>query len=524
MAKTGDIIETRITRFDGGMVGDARNPRPNTCRASVNFDAISNPFRLTPYQQSESGDSSASTSKKRNFQIALRTGTTYSLYALGVQSGNTRAEILYKNITVSGAANDMNDATWDNTGVHQSGAGTSTDFDLFKYYQKTGRIYGARDGTHIWSYDPAGSVAFNDTELAVTYTNIEQGIVHSHDDILYIPIDNKIYRNDSGDWSNGQPVLTIPSHYQISAICEYGTRIAIAAIPISGFGNSRVFIWSRDAGTEFLIDSIDWGEGRIEVLEEVEGFLLGVSVLESAAGTSSSILRRKVQFKYFNDAPGGVLPTRGAKLIDEFTGSGSMGLIRNRQKRYNRVHFMMVITMDGIDRGGVWSIGLNRAGQWAITLERTHDNTTTATSVDFYNFIYAGDYLFQAYVSGGAFALSKTDEDPNTYASNSAIYITKILNADDSSLKKDLIGVSVTTEPLTTSGTYTLGYKIDDTIDDSTAFTTIFTEGTDNSISFATTASLPKDYKELALRIVSTGVEITGISLKERVAGKKSYT
>ena len=51
------------------------------------FDVYSNPRKLSPFRNSEDGDSGGSTSRKRNFVIARRSGTTYNLFGLGVQTG-----------------------------------------------------------------------------------------------------------------------------------------------------------------------------------------------------------------------------------------------------------------------------------------------------------------------------------------------------------------------------------------------------------------------------------------------------
>ena len=56
------------------------------------------------------------------------------------------------------------------------------------------------------------------------------------------------------------------------------------------------------------------------------------------------------------------------------------------------------------------------------------------------------------------------------------------------------------------------------------SFTTIFTNTTDNSISQSNVDSLPKEYKEIQFRIESTGnAEITGLTFKEEVTGKRNY-
>ena len=82
------------------------------------------------------------------------------------------------------------------------------------------------------------------------------------------------------------------------------------------------------------------------------------------------------------------------------------------------------------------------------------------------------------------------------------------------------MGITVTTEPLPTAGQVVLKFKKDE----ETSFTTIFTEATNDSISFSAVTSLPKDYKEIQFRIESTGgAEITGFTFKEELTGKRNY-
>ena len=149
------LIETKIDKFDGGIENDPRDPRENTCRMVSNFDIFTNSKKMTPYRHSVSGDTAASTSRKQNFTIALRTGTTYSVYALGVVSADDRAEILYQDLGSLQSAADTWSATTNNQQPDTTGA---TNFNLFVYYQRTDRIYGARNGSHIWSYEPGGEL------------------------------------------------------------------------------------------------------------------------------------------------------------------------------------------------------------------------------------------------------------------------------------------------------------------------------------------------------------------------------
>src|SRR3990167_235490 len=250
----GKIVETKITRFDGGMKNDPRDPSPNTCRVCTNFDALTNPYKLTPYPNSESGDSAPTTSRKQNFVIALRTGATFSLYALGVVSGAGTAEVLFKDLT-TGASNDLDDNGWSTPANNQSASG-ATAFDLFIYYRKVNLIFGARAGTHIWAFN-AGS-AFADTHQSLTYTTIRQGLVHTEDDILYIPYfdsaapTSAVASNNNGSWDT--TALSLPKHLIPQSLCESGNYLAIGCGPDTGavLGDSKVILWDRD--------SISWNE------------------------------------------------------------------------------------------------------------------------------------------------------------------------------------------------------------------------------------------------------------------------
>src|SRR3990167_8039700 len=493
-----------INRFNEGAVNDPRLQREAVCRMSTNFDILTNPNKITPYRSSESGDDAASTSQKQNFAIALRSGTTYSLYALGVKSGVTTAEILYKDLT-TGAANDLDDDAWTNTANNESSAG-ATNFNLFAYYRNQGLIYGARAGTHIWAYDPTGSAAFADTHQAVTYTEIGQGIVHSKDDILYIPYYNNagaagaksfIATNNAGVWNNA--ALTLPDHLIPRSICEYNDYVAILCSPASGIGNSRVFLWNRDSTLATLSESIDWGEGNLKVLEEVEGHLIGVSSM----GANSTRFNNRILFKYYSS-------TYGAVKFNEIlsSASGTTALLIAKQKVDNRLYFMMRAYVNGTQRDGVWSIGRSSVDTpFALSHERTPNNDTAITNL--YNFFIVGDYVFQSYDISGTFGLSKTDDAANYTAT--AVRETVInpgMPPEDRTKKKQLKAIAVSYEKMPAAGQCVIKYKVD-----GGSLTTIATETTDDIITTIRTQTASGQFtagREYEFVLESTGgCEIT---------------
>lgn len=495
-----------------------------------------------PYRSSESGDSAPSTSKKQNFAVALRTGTTYSLYALGVKDSVTNAEILYKDLTQT-STNDLSDDGWAAPSANQS-ANTFTWFELFVYYRKTGLIYGGRGssataGTNFWAFSPTGT-AFDENSLTVTFTHLGQGLVHSKDDILYVPYYNnggaagaksRIAKNDNGSWTAA--ALSLPDAFIPTSICEFGNYLAISCRPASEIGKSVVYLWDRDATLTTLAEAIDFGEGNLQILEEVEGHLIGIS--KQGVGSSGQTNRFSGQIT-IRQYSGGT-----AQVLKTFI-SGSGNVVANdavlsifKQKVDHFLYFLMEIGIGGSNAAhnqqGIWKIGrVSPDAPFALTFDRAANNDVSGTYV-MKAFQIVGDYVFLSYTSGGTFALDKTNNN-ETYANdNFSYYDTQIFNLGDSSLTKKLLGTTVFTEALGGTQSIVVAYRKDEDITSGTgAWTTISTHTTANSISRSAIniessgANLP-EFKEIQFRITSElgAKAITGFKFKAELVDKDMY-
>lgn len=511
------FVETIIDRFDGGITDDPRELRGNVSQITTNFNALLNTRRLIPYRDSEDGDTASSTQRIQNFCVAQLSAGTFALYGLGVTSGTSQAEVYYKNLSTD--ANGIADQTWTETANNAAGTGTRN-VNCFVYYQKTNYIYGATSGTHIWRYDPDGTDAFAATHQAITYTDIAQGLVHSKDDILYIPYDNKIAKNDNGSWTTA--ALTLPTHFVITSICEYGNYLAIACAPLNGgITNSRVYLWDRDATLTTLSESIDWGAGSLVILDTVDGELVGISQI---GGVTSSGMPLSASTSFadrviFRRLVGNV----AVKFKELLTGSTTTQLPIAKQVFDNRLFFMMLTSLYGATREGVWSVGRTPTGELAVVHERTPNNDTALSTGTLHGFYLVGEYMFQSFTTSAAVEMTKTN-DSSSYTATS-IYETKILNDGDASLVKRLHGVSVMTEYLPTAGQVVVRYRKDE----ETSFTTIITTATDNEVSHSainieSSGAVLPEYKEITFRIQSTGgAVITGLSWKSEIVGKRVY-
>lgn len=480
-----------LNRFNRGITNDPRFQLEGVCRTCTGFDAITDQYRLTPYRDSEDGDSSSSTRKIQNFAIALGASSTYKLFGLGVVSGTGRAQIYSKELTTS--SGDLSDASWATPSNGASASG-STAFGLFVFYKRTGLLYGARSGSHIWAADPTNAASFDNSEQALTYTNIAQGLVHSKDDIMYVPYDNNIASNNNGSWNN--TALVLPTHLYVTSIAEYGNYLAIGCAPLSGVGESVVYLWDRDSSLSTVTQSIPWGNDILKILDVVDGQLIGVSL----SGNSTTRILSKVVFRQY---VGGDQQNKFLEIVSE---SSSAQLPIAKRILDNRLFFMMSVTLNGSVRDGVWSIGRSASNEpFALMHERTPNNDAALTNGVLYNFYYVGDYLFQSFVDNAVETMTKTNNSSSYTAK--AIYETIInpgMKKEHRFKEKQLQMAAPLTEPLASGEQLVLQVRVD-----AGDWNTVVTHSTDGDLTLgmgilADGTGLPKG-REFEFRLESTG-------------------
>lgn len=498
--KPGDVLETIVNRFDGGMVNDGRTPLERVALVTRHFDIFTRANRLTPNVAPENGNASQTTQGIRQFIYYNN-----RLFGLGVTTVPPR--IYYRD--------DFTGSTWSEL---NNGAAASGTFNPNVFVEYKGNAYGWFSSADIWKADLAGSNAFTAQDLAVTGTGV-QGLVHSKDDILYMPYNTttggKIAKKNDSSWT--AVALSLPQNMLITSICEYGNYLAIACAP-RYFGNSVVYLWDRDTSLTTLSESIDFGAGSLRVIEELEGYLVGVSI----SGDSATSIKSKVTFRRYGGAG-------SATVFNELEASSAIGTdaIKGKQKVNSKLYFLLDITIDGQALDGVWCVGRSSpTSEFGVSF--CHDPVISGGDAvsSLTSFALIGDYMFIVY-NDGADKMSKTNDSPATEAGYNipSIYESRIFNNGDISLKKQLKGIFVTHEPLGENGEVTLKYKKDSETD----WTTIFTHTTQNSVSHAsvniesTGLSLP-EYHEIQLRIESKGgAEITSFGFVSTVTGKRSF-
>ena len=503
----GKIIETTIDNFGRGITNAVRSKNTRLARSIQNFDILSAEGKLIPNFDSEADGSTGDTEQLCLFLTLGTTQANTKQYALGIQgSGSSRPKVFERASIPTGAWSGST------SGIVTTGGARSEKVFVAYNDATNDLIFGLSTTNGIWEYNVTGA-SITDQRVSLTFTDSAQGLVHSKSDILYIPYDNKI-ASKNGAAAFNTTALTLPRHTVITRIAEWGNYLVITTRPKYIGGKSTIYLWDQDSTLTTLSEKIDWGNEDIEFIEEVDGYLVGIS----KTSATSVVKKPKILFKYALGS--------GTKKFLEFDATNVTILFGNNiQKQNSRLYFLMSVEIDSTRQMGLWSIGRNAEGEFSLFMDRMLDNgTTTFTASDApLGFQLLGDYLTVAYKVGSTYTIRRTDDDGYTATS---FYESLIFNAGDGSLKKDLKGITVMHQPLPTVGQVVVKYKKDA----ESSFTTILTSSTDNTISESAVniqssgTPLPKGYKEIQFRMESTGnAIITGLSFQEDVVGGRIY-
>lgn len=482
------------------MTNDARNTAEGVCRSIKHFDNYTREHKLTPHRDMEvdaSTESDLNALQIQKFLIAPTSSSVTKLYGLGIKSGKTQ---VYSKTTTPGASWLEAAGT---SSTSSSSPDTANTHLLFVYYQKY--IYGANDNGsgqyYIWRYgDIEGTATFAYNYYDLTGGSLvlptANGLVHSKDDILYVPCGNKIL---SFNVSTPTVALTLPTKSTIVSICEYGNYLAIACNNVDG--SSTVYLWDRDSTLTTLSEKMDWGTGSIKLIESIGGVLCGISSSSIDANTG---IDYHVYFKYWS----------GSQVIvfEDFTCDSLPQIGTDKQKFNNLFYFLGEMVIKGVVNRGLWKIYKKADGRMTISFDRLprNDAVLDGTTGELLGFYRWGDYVFIAYKvpSSGAYTIWRTATNA-TYTATSVIETTINPNMSDGDriAKKQLQAVVLASEPLTSGQQLVLKYRVDNTTAGG-GWTTIFTQTTTGTVVTEAIKAGSTEFttgREYEFRIDSTG-------------------
>ena len=497
---------TGAVRFDRGIIG---------LRDSAfhqHFDIFSDPTRLIPYRSTEAEADGTSAANLGTYDLRhFLLGKNGLIYALGVKS--TFPQIMQKTDPTTG--------TWAESTTAIGNAVRITGC----FIEWAGALWMFSGTTNVSKYVIATNTFTNTVATVGTITTTAQAVVGA-DDNMYMFYNNKVVKVSPAGAVTDNYLTNLPSDMRIVSACRWGSYIAIGmaygtSATASPTGVSKVFIWDM-VTTTTVNDVIDWGEGALMVLGNIEGRIVGVSnkYLETPSGlTSLALGQGSMVVRLWAGAT--------AQVQKEIVANQVVTLgrfIRDVVVKDNRMFWVASVpfgastSTESTYHLGIWAFGRKDVNSnFALSLDYVEEGVDTA-NYKINSFGAAGSYWFINHGASGL--ISKTDDAANyTFTS---IYETEIFW--DGKETNKIVGLTVTTEALPSAGTITVKYKKDA----ETSFTTIYTDGTDDSLRYSamnvesTGIELPS-YKRLRLRIESTGgAVVTGLFfLREQVADDK---
>lgn len=493
-------------RFDKGITG---------LRDSAfvkHFDIFSDPTRLIPYRSTEAEADGTSASNLGTYDLRHFTlGKDGKMYALGVKS--TFPQIMQKTDPTTG--------TWAESTTAIGNAARITG----AFIEWAGAFWMFSGTTFVSKWVIATTTFTNTVATVGTITTVAQPVVGA-DDNMYMFYNNKVVRVSNAGTVTDNVLSNLPSDMRITSACRWGTYIVITmaygtSATASPTGVSKAFVWDMVTSTT-VNDVIDLGEGAALVCGNIEGRVVFVSnkYLETPSGLTSLAIG------------GGAMVVRmwagaQAQVQREIVGTQVVTLGRFIQDvvvKDNKIYWVASVPFNGSTSTestynlGVWAFGRkDNNSNYALSLDYVPDTIDTS-NYKIVSFGAAGSYWF--FNVGAAGLVWKTDDAANY--NNTSVYETETIWGGKDTNK--ITGVSVTTEFLPTAGQIVLKYMKDS----ETSFTTIYTDGTDDSLRHSainnesTGVSLPT-FKRLRLRVESTGgAVITGIFwLRELVSDDK---
>src|SRR3990167_7353643 len=475
--KIGNIVPITVNRFDGGFSDDPREVSSNKGALIKHFDIFSNPNKLTPYRSTEADTStSVSSTDLEQYRVQdFQLGLDGKLYGLGRASASAVPKVFSKADPTTG--NWTIEYTAEGTGALIRGC--------FIEWQSAWWMFSGTTDVSKWTI---GSTFTNSVGTVGTITSVAQGVVGA-DNNLYLFYNNKVVRVSPAGAVTDNVCSAIPSDMRITSACRWGSYIAIGcAYGTSNLtipsGRSQVFIWDM-VTTTTVSDVIDWGEGALKVLGNIEGSVVGVSdkYLSNNIGLTKGAMVVRMwgggQAKVMKEVVANQIVTADATAFPSTVTRFPRNVVIKDNRMYwvASVPFGLSTSTESTYHLGIWCFGRkNVNSDFALTIEYIEEAVDTSNYL-INSFGNAGNYWFISHSAESAGKVTKTDDATNFTITS--VYDTQIFNGGDSSVTKKILGTTLSFEALPAAGVVRLFYKKDA----ETAFTRIFTYGTDDSLS-----------------------------------------
>lgn len=310
-------------QFDGGNADDVRAQTTNEFYSALNLDVQSNTNRAIPLIDLEAESlSSGDITDKRISDMAVDDNGNLIVAGRNSTASPTVLDLISKDSTT-----DIS-STWTSF-TTLSGVSLYLKNSLFVYQNKTFIISG---DNHIRNYD--GS--WNDLGSTGTsnWANMGQARPYRHlaDDLLYITQRNKVFRTNSAGTSFST-YFTFPTRYVITSQTNYGSDLAVSLSPLYG-GHSYLAILDRISTNTSPRNLIDWGEGSLAIVENIQDVIIGISTNEVLFTPTTTFTSSKTKKIFVKAYAGG-----SVEVLKEITVPSSVSLKQIKFLKDNKLYF-----------------------------------------------------------------------------------------------------------------------------------------------------------------------------------------
>lgn len=428
-----------INRFDNGQAEDVRTTSDFFCEQSYNFDITTKPHSLIPKRDMVAETFSGGTITDYDITDvvpATYSSTTY-IFGYGRESSSSTKAAFFRKSSSSDITSAWQSVVAYTASVSTPVAGTLVEYRGLLYALTSSNLIELTDLTTITS---KGNI------VGTANTNGVKPLVHPEDDILYFANANVVGSYDKGSNTFTGTAYEVPTDYIITSLTTYGADLAIACKPKTGQGNSVVFIWNRDTTNVFARAVIDWGDNNLEILENLNEVLIGVSATKNIGSFTTNR-----DYKYSVSAYAGGSPVQ----IAEFYRSSYYVLKPYKAKDTNKLYF-------GFDTDNVvYTVGKNKQGRYFVCGESYVTSNGSSPAGALTGISLVSDTLFVSYTDDVSGYLTRT----TTTYNNDCVYITTInpsMSEADFYEKKKLKRVLVSYNVKSANGTVEIGYYNDE--------------------------------------------------------------
>lgn len=352
-------------------------------------------------------------------------------------------------------------------------------------------LYGLWKGSSIFKCTSSGILT--EGHAALSYTHFSTPLVHSKDNLLYFFTDNIV---TSFDGTTPTTVLTLPTNFQITSACEDGDFIMIIGFDTDG--KATGFLWDRDSSLTTLTAKYDLGTDSPRHVSKLGGTTFIVSV------------RGDVSNSLFTDNSALTIRVRNGDRADIFMEYHMPKIILHQfglgmYATSHRLYFSAYAKLQGDSVAKHLVFRLDYDGKLSIALNLGINGGLNPVMPAIFR---DGDMWWIGGLANGSWNSVDSYTTISSFESN-------IIRSDDLTKNLDIVGIIVTCEPMPASGQILVQARKNE----ETAWTTLKTFTTDNSIKLAVSAIEAKNAlngldraKHAQIRLESTGgAVITGL-------------